>query len=92
MDTALLQTLREDGGLLCPPYMERVTLLQQRSWAETPTVTAVPTTVPETLEMMWHLMHCEKGELLAKADTQALDYCLLPSLSIWMLSITRQVI
>lgn len=54
-------------------------------------VAAIPTTLLETLEGMWCLMHREKGELIAKTDKQALAYCFLPSLCTWILCITGQV-
>lgn len=70
--------------------VERV--VQQTSWVQAPMVAAVATTLLETSEVTRRLMHCEKGELLAKADKQALGYCFLSSLCTWILCITGQVI
>lgn len=83
---------RETVASFAHRAVQRVALLQQRSWAWALTVAAVPTTLPEMSEGTWCLMHCEKGELVAKADKQALDYCFLSSLCTWILCITGQVI
>lgn len=57
-DLALLWTLMGDSGLLRSTCStEGGALLLQRSWAQTPTVAALPTILPETMEVTQHLMH-----------------------------------
>jgi len=84
--------LREKVASFTCHAVQSVALLQQRSWAQALMAAAVPSTLSEASEVTQRLMHCEKGELIAKANKQALDYRFLSSLCTWILCITGQAV